>query len=143
FDIQAAGAAMAGNAFAVWDPDTGPARFTVLYRVNLTTGAATPLGAVGGNPAIQGIAIVPDNTLVVASAGVVNVLDAFTGQPRLPAIPPFVGFSGALSTATADVNRDSVPDIIVGAMAPNGHVKVFDGVTGAELFSFFSFQGFN
>src|SRR5262249_33544342 len=43
---------------------------------------------------------------------------------------PYGGFTG-----------DGVPDIITGAGpgAPGGHVKVFDGVTGAEIRSFFAY----
>jgi hypothetical protein len=45
------------------------------------------------------------------------------------------------SPAGGDVDggRD---DIIVGA-EPSGHVKAFDGTTGAEIASFFAFPGFN
>lgn len=57
---------------------------------------------------------------------------------------PFPGFAGGASVATADVTGDGIEDIIVGAGAgaPNGHVKVFDGATGAEIRSFFAFTGF-
>src|SRR5262249_45651890 len=57
---------------------------------------------------------------------------------------PFVGFAGGTRVATGDVNHDGVEDVVVGAGpgAPGGHVKVFDGASGAELRSFFAFEGF-
>src|SRR5258706_9990692 len=50
------------------------------------------------------------------------------------------GFTGGVRVATADVTGDGVPDIITGAGPGGGpHVKVFDGVTNAEVYSFFAF----
>jgi hypothetical protein len=62
------------------------------------------------------------------------------GHERL-SFTPFPQFVGAVSTAVADVNGDGVADVIVGAGAGGSpHVKVFDGVTGAELRSFFAYD---
>jgi hypothetical protein len=62
----------------------------------------------------------------------------------LSTFAPFPGFGGALHVATGDVNRDGIEDTVVGAgLGPTGgHVKVFDGVTGNLIASFFSFAGF-
>ena len=57
------------------------------------------------------------------------------------AITPFSGFNGVVTTATGDVNNDGVADVVTGA-GINGHVKVFDGATGAEIRSFLAYQGF-
>ncbi|MDY3560970.1 FG-GAP-like repeat-containing protein [Gemmata sp. JC673] len=54
---------------------------------------------------------------------------------------PFAGFNGPLSVALGDVNRDGIRDVIVGASV-NGHVKVLDGATGAELRSFLAYPGY-
>ena len=59
-------------------------------------------------------------------------------------IPAFNGFQGEVRVATADLNGDGVLDVIAGAGAgaPGGHIKVFDGSTGAEIRSFFAFGGY-
>lgn len=54
------------------------------------------------------------------------------------------GFTGGVRVASGDVNGDSVPDVITGAGTTGaGHVKVFDGVSGAEIRSFLAYPGFN
>jgi hypothetical protein len=57
---------------------------------------------------------------------------------------PFAGFAGGATVATGDVTGDGTDDIVVGAGpgSPGGHVKVFDGATGAEIRSFLAFPGF-
>jgi hypothetical protein len=56
----------------------------------------------------------------------------------------YPGFAGGVRIAVGDVSGDAAPDVItgVGAGGAGGHVKVFDGQTGAEVRSFFSFDGF-
>ncbi|MDY3557796.1 putative Ig domain-containing protein [Gemmata sp. JC673] len=58
-------------------------------------------------------------------------------------IPAFNGFQGEVRVATTDLNGDGVMDIVAGAGAGSagGHVKVFDGATGALIRSFFTFDG--
>ena len=58
FDIAGLGTAPNGDALAILDSDPSPALFLVLYRINLATGAATPVGTVGtGAVPFQGFAI--------------------------------------------------------------------------------------
>lgn len=50
-------------------------------------------------------------------------------------------FTGGVRVAVGDVTGDGVKDIITGAGPGGGpHVKVFDGVTGSEVRSFFAFD---
>ncbi len=72
---------------------------------------------------------------------VVRVFNYRTGVEvfRFNAFDP--GFLGGVETATGDVNGDGTPDIIVAAGPGAGpHVKVFDGLTGAEIRSFFAYD---
>jgi len=133
-----------------------------LYTINLTGAAnvATSLGLIGnGTTEIYSIAVVPNSALLVGSGLGANadvrslnptngaVLRTFIGaEPGSQG--PFVGFKGGVRVASGDVNRDGIPDAIVSAIAPQGHVKVFDGVTGVQITgnaigSFFAFAGFN
>ena len=49
-------------------------------------------------------------------------------------------FTGGVRVALGDVSGDGIPDIITGAGPGGGpHVRAFDGVTGAELKSFFAY----
>jgi hypothetical protein len=78
-----------------------------------------------------------------ALGGHVKVFDGATGA-EVRSFFAFSGFTGGVSVASGDVTGDGVADIIVGAGAgaPGGHVKVFDGATGAEVRSFLAFPGY-
>ena len=54
---------------------------------------------------------------------------------------PYPDFVGGVRVATGDINGDGVQDIITSAGPSGGpNVKVFDGVTFAEIVSFFAFE---
>ncbi len=138
------------SVFAVLDGNAAAGVATGLYRINLTTGAATLVGLVGnGTATLTGLAVVPEGTLVVGSGqganGDVRFLDPTTGAVRSQVVP-FAGFQGGVRVAAGDINRDGIPDAAVSAIAPQGHVKVFNGATGQQLTgavgSFFAFAGF-
>jgi uncharacterized repeat protein (TIGR01451 family) len=50
-------------------------------------------------------------------------------------------FRGGVNVAAGDVNGDGVADVVTGAGPGGGpHVRVFDGVSGAELMSFYAYE---
>ena len=87
--------------------------------------------------------ITPTTTALSAysAGGLVRVLNA-DGSTRFDLAPYGLGFPAGISVATGDVTGDGVEDIITGAGAGASHVKVFDGRTGAEIYSFFAYGDF-
>ncbi len=84
--------------------------------------ALTAVGAGPGGP--------PVVTILNQTGDVVTSFNAF--DP---------GFTGGVHVATADFTGDGNPDVIAGAGPGAGpHVKVFDGVTFAEVQSFFAYD---
>ena len=68
----------------------------------------------------------------------VVVYDALNAHEQSRFLAYASGFTGGGRVALADVTGDGVPDIITGAGPGGGpHVKVFDGVTMAEVYSFY------
>ena len=78
--------------------------------------------------------------------GAVSVVTVYnTNGVATKSFAPFANYGGALRTAVGDLNNDGTPEIVVAAgtgAAPA--VKVFDGSTGAQIFSFLAYaQNFN
>ncbi len=72
--------------------------------------------------------------------GVVTVINAIT-QEELFTFEPYPDSRAAFAVAVGDVNGDMTPDIITAAGPGGGpHIKVIDGQTQAELYSFFAFD---
>ena len=73
----------------------------------------------------------------------VKVFDGATNA-EIRSFFAYPGFAGGVRVAAGDVNNDGVADIVTGGGpgSVGGHVKVFDGLTGAEIRSFFAFNGF-
>ncbi len=70
----------------------------------------------------------------------VRVFDGKTGQNTLT-INPYPGFTGGVYVAAGDFDGDGRDEIVTGTGDGGGpHVKVFDGVTGAEVRSFFPYE---
>jgi hypothetical protein len=97
-----------------------------------------------GVPPGPGVSGVGQSLIVVApefGAGPhVKAFDAVTGAERLSFFAYAPSFTGGVTVATGDVNGDGFADVITGP-ASNGppNVKVFDGRTGAEVYSFMAF----
>src|SRR5262245_65375855 len=71
----------------------------------------------------------------------VEVFDSGAGAPVMSFYAFDPAFAGGVYVALGDVTGDGVPDLIVGAGPGGGpHVRVFDGVTGAEIRSFFAYD---
>ena len=90
--------------------------------------------------AVQPLAL----TAVGAGAGggpQVKVLNA-DGSTRFNFFAYDISYAGGVTVATGDVNGDGVEDIVTGSATSSSHVKVFDGVSGSLLASFFAFPGF-
>ena len=75
----------------------------------------------------------------------VRVIDVGTGQDLLSFFPFPAAFTGGVRVATADLNGDGTPDLVVAAGPGGGpHVRVFDGVAllagqVVELMGFFAY----
>ena len=100
---------------------------------NIATVTVTVTAANGTPPSAPGA-----NNVAPVAAGP-NL--TFTVNGVTTTVTPFAGFTGRVTTASGDVTGDGVADVIAGA-GINGHVKVFDGATGAEVRSFLAFGAF-
>jgi hypothetical protein len=72
----------------------------------------------------------------------VNIANPNNGASILSFLAYSGSFGGGVRVATGDVNRDGISDIITApGVGGSGHVKVFDGATGLELFNFMAYDG--
>jgi hypothetical protein len=74
--------------------------------------------------------------------GEVRVYDPSRGNlHQVLRLTPFgADFTGGVNVATADVNGDTIPDVVAGMASGGSGVKVLDGKTGAELVSLTAFD---
>ena len=72
----------------------------------------------------------------------VKVFDGLTGDVKRSFLAYDAGFTGGVNVGAADVNGDGKADVITGTGggAAGGHVKVFNGVSGAEIRSFLAYD---
>src|SRR5207244_1471724 len=96
---------------------------------------------------VQAAAVPPQRVhyfAVGATAGAapeVKVYDATTGAIKFDFLAYSADFRGGVRVAAGDVNGDGTDDIITGAGPGGGpHVKVFSGVDGSLLLSFFAYD---
>lgn len=85
-----------------------------------------------------------DDIVTGTDAGVASHVRVFNGQTgaELRSFFPYpAGFMGGVRVGVGDVNNDGYADIITGAGPGAGpHVKVFNGITHAEIGSFFAYS---
>jgi len=92
----------------------------------------------GGIPGSSGRSIV---SVSGTTSGTVQVFSSLDGrlQPISPELRPFGDFGGSVRSATADINDDGVPDLIVGTGPGGGSkIRILDGKTFQDLIPSFS-----
>jgi hypothetical protein len=127
-----------------------------LYTIDLSTGAATEVGAIGTGAAVRDVAVIKDP----ATTGGTALMAVGSGPGGPPTVKVYradgtlaISFNaydpsctGGVRVAVAEVTGDTVPDVITAAGPGGGpHVKVFDGsalLVGAvvEARSFFAYD---
>ncbi|MFO0808644.1 MAG: choice-of-anchor Q domain-containing protein [Gemmataceae bacterium] len=139
-----------------------PAGASVTYTVTATVSAtargtiqasatiAPPLGFddpnSANNTATDKDTILVGHRIIAVGAGEgggpeVLVMGAADGQTLYRFNAYDAAFRGGVRVATADLNRDGMPDIITAPGVGGGpHVKVFDGASGALLRQFFAYD---
>jgi hypothetical protein len=137
--ITGAGAGAPGGHVKVIDGQTG-ADIRSFFSFAGFDGGVFVAGGKINNDNFADIVVGAGDT---SSGGHVKVFDGATNA-EIRSFFAYPSFQGGVRVGAADVNRDGFADIITGAGpgSAGGHVKVFDGATGAELRSFLSFDGF-
>lgn len=123
----------------VHSPASPPSSFHA-YPAGFLGGVRVAAGDINGD----GIPDIITGAGAGSTGGHVRVFDGQSGG-QLNSFFAYGGFSGGVHVASGDVTGDGYADIVTGAGAgaPGGHVKVFDGATGAQVQSFLSFDGFS
>jgi hypothetical protein len=111
-----------------------------LYTVNLATGQAALVGAIGGgNLSVGGLALAPKAVIAIgAEAGAeprVRVLDGETGADLFDPVLAFEGgVRRGVRVALGDLTGDGVPEVLAApGKGAAGEVRIFDGGGGAAL----------
>ena len=135
--ITGAGPGASGGHVKVFDGLTGAQIRSFFAYPSFTGGVFVSGGDVNGD----GFADIITGT--DAGSSHVKVFDGLTGS-EIRSFFAYSGFTGGVRVGTGDLNGDGFADIITGAGpgASGGHVKVFDGLTGAEIRSFFAYPSF-
>jgi hypothetical protein len=106
------------------------------YPVGFTGGVRVATGDINGDGLVDII-----TGTGPGSGPHVKVFDGRTGAELKSFFAYPAGFTGGVYVAAGDVNGDGVADIITGAGPGGGpHVRVFDGISQAELHSFFAYD---
>jgi hypothetical protein len=98
--------------------------------------AVTDIGACEYNPGVEQPIAVGTDAGVPAE---VRVYD-YSGALRLDFFP-YGNFAGGVRVATGDINGDGILDVVTAAGGGGGpHVRVFNGLDGSPLASFFAYD---
>src|SRR5262249_27794641 len=103
-------------------------------------------GFAGGAPVAVGDVTRDGGPGVLAGAGTgggwhVKVFDGAPGAEVRSFFAYGPAFTGGVYVAAGDVNGDGRADVVTGAGFGGGpHLKVFDGLTGGEIRSFFAYD---
>lgn len=135
--VTGAGSGAAGGHVKVFSGQSGvETRSFFSYPAVYTGGVRVASGDVNGD----GRADIITGTGDGVAGGHVKVFDGLTGSEIRSFLAYPAAFTGGVSVATGDINGDGFADIITGTNTGSGHVKVFDGVSGSEIRSFFAFD---
>ena len=136
-DIVTAAGAGGGPHVKVFDGTTGAeVRSFFAYGAGFTGGVNVAVGDLNGDGFAE----------VVTGAGAgggphVKAFDGATGAEVRSFFAYDTGFTGGVNVAAGDLDGDGRADVVVGAASSGGpHVKAFDGVTGAEVRSYFAYD---
>ena len=135
-EIVAAAGPGGGPAVTILDSSTGEPLFSFFaYDSSFTGGVYVAVKDVNND----GVA----DIITGAGAGGGPHVKIFNGATRQEMASFFAyaeNFSGGVSVASADINRDNVLDIVTGAGPGGGpHVKVFDGASQALISQWFAY----
>lgn len=136
-DLYATGAGPGGGPHVKVFNSDGSLRFEFMaYPVTFTGGVHTATGDVNGD-GVQDIITGAGG----GGAPQVKVFDGATGLQVRAFMAYNPAFTGGVWVAAGDVNADGFADIITGAGPGGGpHVRVFDGVTNAEITGFMAYD---
>ncbi|MFL5329767.1 MAG: beta strand repeat-containing protein [Gemmataceae bacterium] len=131
------GADAGGGPHVIVYDSTGALQFSFYaYDSAFTGGVRVAAGDVTGDG-------IPDILTAAGPGGGphVKVFDGVSGAEVRSFFAYASDFSGGVFIGAGDVNNDGFADIITGADFGGGpHVKVFDGKTGAVLYSFYAYD---